>query len=121
MSLRWTWTHGCVPRASGLKRKVSMVGPDDVTEGDVDPPKRVTCHRGCGRQLCYVGPEGKVNQDIRSRKVGEGSEYESLEDRNPKTRSPEVPKNSRQRGHNRFQPLVVCRRGPLIHPFSRVQ
>jgi hypothetical protein len=27
--------------------------------------------------------------------VGEGSEYESFEDRNPKTQSPEVPKSSK--------------------------
>jgi len=49
------------------KRKVSVVGPDDIVVGDVDPPDHSTCHRGCGRQLCYVGPEGKVNWDIGSR------------------------------------------------------
>jgi hypothetical protein len=32
------------------------VGPDDVTEGDVDPPKCTMHHGGEGRQLCY-GPE----------------------------------------------------------------
>jgi hypothetical protein len=46
--LVWTWTHGCVPHASGSKRKVRVVGPDDVVEGDVDPPEGATCHCGCG-------------------------------------------------------------------------
>jgi hypothetical protein len=53
--LEWTWTHGCVPRASESRRQVRVVGPDDVTEGDVDPPERTTCHGGEGRQLC-CGP-----------------------------------------------------------------
>jgi hypothetical protein len=57
--LEWTWTHGCVPRASGPKIKVRVVGPDDITEGDVDPPECATCHYGCGKQLCSVAPEGK--------------------------------------------------------------
>jgi hypothetical protein len=46
--LEWTWTHGCVPRASGSRRKARVVGPDDVVKSDVDPPERATCHRGCG-------------------------------------------------------------------------
>jgi hypothetical protein len=44
--LEWTWTHGCVPRASGSRRKARVVELDD--ESDVDPPERATCHRGCG-------------------------------------------------------------------------
>jgi hypothetical protein len=45
-----------------LKRKVKVVGPYDVTEGDVDPPECATCHCGCERQLCFVDLEGKGNQ-----------------------------------------------------------
>jgi hypothetical protein len=38
--LEWMWTHGCVPHASGLRRKVRVEGPDDITEGDVNLPER---------------------------------------------------------------------------------
>jgi hypothetical protein len=53
--LEWTWAHECVPRASESRRQVRVVGPEDVTEGDVDPPECTTCHCGEGRQLC-CGP-----------------------------------------------------------------
>jgi hypothetical protein len=76
-----------------------MVGPDDVAEGDVDPPERATCHRGCGRQLCYVGPEGKVNRDFRSRGLEREASMRASRTETPK---PEVLKTSRQRGHNGF-------------------
>jgi hypothetical protein len=52
--LEWAWTHGCVPCASE-SRQVRGVGPDDATEGDVDPPERTMCHSCEGRQLC-CGP-----------------------------------------------------------------
>jgi hypothetical protein len=32
------------------------VGPEDVTEGDVDPPECTVSHCGEGRKLC-CGPE----------------------------------------------------------------
>jgi hypothetical protein len=38
--------HGCVPRASELKRQARVVGPKDVTDGDVDPPERAMRHCG---------------------------------------------------------------------------
>jgi hypothetical protein len=56
--LEWTWTHGCVPRASGSKRKVKVVGPYDVTGSDVDLLKDTMCHCLGRRQLC-CGPRGR--------------------------------------------------------------
>jgi hypothetical protein len=46
--LEWTWTHGCVPRAGKSRRQVRVVGPNDITEGDMDPPKRTAGHGGEG-------------------------------------------------------------------------
>jgi hypothetical protein len=66
-----------------------MVGPDDVIEGDVDPPECATCHHGCGRKLCYVGPEGKVNQDFRSRELEREASARTSGTKTPK---PETPK-----------------------------
>jgi hypothetical protein len=67
--LEWTWVHGCVPRAREYRRQARVAGPNDVTKGDVDPPKRATCHCGERQQLCY-GPENKVIHDFRIRKGG---------------------------------------------------
>jgi hypothetical protein len=98
-----------------------MVGPDDIAEGDVDPPERATCHHGCGRQLCYVGPEGKVNRYFGSR----GLEREaSMRASRTETLKPEVPKSQKLQDREAtmdFSRWFLCRRGPLIHPFSRVR
>jgi hypothetical protein len=42
-----------------------------------------------------VGPEGKVNQDFRSRGGWKGKKSGSLKDRNPKTRSPKIFRDGR--------------------------
>jgi hypothetical protein len=46
---------------------VRVVGPDDVTIGDVDPPE---CASGCGRQLCSVDPEGAEFGDWSDKRLG---------------------------------------------------
>jgi hypothetical protein len=47
--------HECVPRSSELRIQVRVVGPKNLTEGDVDPPECSMCHYGEGKQLC-CGP-----------------------------------------------------------------
>jgi hypothetical protein len=37
-----------LPKPEVPKRKVNVVGPDDITEGDMDPPKHATCHHLIG-------------------------------------------------------------------------
>jgi hypothetical protein len=47
--LECTWTHGCVPCVSESRRQARVVGPEDVTEGDMDPLECTMCHYGEGR------------------------------------------------------------------------
>jgi hypothetical protein len=47
-----------LPKPELSKRKVNVVGPNDVAEGDMDPPKRATCYDGCWKQLCDVVLKG---------------------------------------------------------------
>jgi hypothetical protein len=41
------------------KRKVSIVGPDEVIEGDVDPPEGATRHCRCGDSCAMWAREVK--------------------------------------------------------------
>jgi hypothetical protein len=41
--------HECVPHASESRRQARVVGPDDVIEGEVDPPEHTMFHCGEGR------------------------------------------------------------------------
>jgi hypothetical protein len=65
-----------LPNSELPKIKVNVVGPDDINEGDVDPPKHAMCHHGNWRQLYYVGSEGKGNQNFRCQKVGRKQVWE---------------------------------------------
>jgi hypothetical protein len=43
------WAHECVPRANESRIKARVVGAEEVTEGDVDPPECTMCHCGEGK------------------------------------------------------------------------
>jgi hypothetical protein len=59
---------GCVPCTSGPEGKVDVVGLEDVTRGNVDLLKHITCHHHGWRELC-CGPGGEKSQEFKSREL----------------------------------------------------
>jgi hypothetical protein len=86
-----------LPKLEVLKRKLDVVGSDDVTKGDVDLPRHSMCHHLVG-DICTMWTWGKMFV-ISKFKRWEGSKCEnfrSIETSNfqipeaPKLRSPKT-------------------------------